>query len=170
MILASVRSTGTRFFAEIFKNAGLRYYGKIEINTIGVNLSHGIHASHCEPVHMNRLENRAPDYPLFLPMRHPRKVAQSWIKRGWAINSLFFAEWYNLFWLHEKYDGHWLPIDTPDRDEYLYAAGKVIGLELTTDWKPYGATETDFKPAGMTVEQAMKALSVMPFEFYEDLT
>lgn len=167
MILASVRSTGTRFFTEIFRNAGIRCYKKEGITSLAASLSPGLHASHCEPVHMFHLEHRARDYPLFLPMRHPCKVAQSWIKRGWPINHLFFAEWYNLFWLHEQYNGHWLPIDTPDRDEYLYAAGKISGIDLKTDWKPYEVTETDFEPLGMTLKQTMKVLRVMPFEFYD---
>jgi len=167
MILVSVRSTGTRFWADIFKKAGLKDHKKTQITTMGAKLSEGYHASHCEPIHMFSIESKAMDYPLFLPMRHPRKVAQSWIKRGWPINNLFFAEWYNLFWLHEKYDGHWLPIDTHDREERLYEASEIIGVELTTDWKPFEATETDFKPLGMTVEQAMKVLRVMPFTYYD---
>ena len=168
MILASVRSTGTRFFTEVLRNAGIPCYKKEEITAYGGVLSDGLHTSHCEPTHMYHLETKASRYPLFLPMRHPRKVAESWIKRGWAINSLFFAEWYNLFWLHEKYDGHWLPIDTPDRDKYLQEAGEIAGVGLKTDWKAFKTTQTDFKPLGMTVEQAMKVLSVMPFDFYQD--
>ena len=168
-ILASVRSTGTRFFTEIFKNAGLEYHQKNYISQVGVDLVDGLHASHCEPIHMGWLENRASDHPLFLPMRHPRKVAESWIKRGWAINNVFFAEWYNLFWLKEHYDGHWLPIDTPDRDDYLQKASEIVGRELTTDWQVFKATDTEFAPKGLTVEQAMKALRVMPFDYYEDL-
>lgn len=169
MILASVRSTGTRFFTEIFRNAGIPCYKKEQITRQGTWLDKGLHVSHCEPMHMYHLITKVRDYPLFLPMRHPKRVAESWIKRGWAIDSMFFAEWYNLFWLHEKYDGHWLPIDTPDRDERLYEAGKIAGVELTTDWQPYEATETDFKPRGMTVDEAMKVLSVMPFNgsYYE---
>jgi len=166
MILASVRSTGTRFFTEIFRNAGIRCYKKEQITGPGA-LAPGLHVSHCEPIHMFHVEHKARDYPLFLPMRHPFDVAKSWIKRGWPINHLFFAEWHNLFWLQEKYDGHWLPIDTPDRDEYLQAAGKISGLELTTDWKPHEATETDFKPLGMTLDETKRILRVMPFDFYD---
>lgn len=168
MILASVRSTGTRFFTEIFRNAGIQCYKKEQITQIPAKLSEGLHVSHCEPTHMYHLENRASRYPLVLPMRHPRKVAESWVKRGWAINSMFFAEWYNLFWLHEKYDGHWLPIDTHDRDECLYKAGQMLGVELITEWKPFEATKTDFEPVGMTVDEAMKVLRVMPFTHYRE--
>ena len=165
VILVAVRSTGSRFFVDVFEQAGIKNHGKGGITGIGL-LGEGLHTSHCEPIHMNRLEHRVRDCPLFLTMRHPRKVAQSWINRGWAIGSLFFAEWYNLFWLHEKYDGHWLPLDTPDRDERLHDASEIIGVKLTTDWEPLATTETSFKPRGMTVEQAMKALRVMPFPYY----
>jgi len=108
------------------------------------------------------LEHRARKYPLFLTMRHPYKVARSWINRGWDLGPLFFAEWWNLFHLQETYGGHWLPIDTEDRDERLKAASAAIGVQLRTDWKPFMETTTYHRDEG-AFNDAKMILKRMPF-------
>jgi hypothetical protein len=155
MILASVRSTGTRFWESVFKKH-MRVF-RLHGTPLGINLQEGLHVSHVEPVHMLCVETRAKYYPLYLPMRHPMRVAESWIKRGWELNHMFLAEWHNLFWLQERYDGHWLPIDTEDRDERL--------KPFKTDWKPYKQTETKHQyKSGMTLDDVRAHFKLMPFE------
>lgn len=42
--------------------------------------------------------------------------------------------WYILVEQLDKYDPYYLPVDRPDRDEYLQKIGDGIGLDLKTDW------------------------------------
>lgn len=161
-IQATVRSTGTRFIQNIFRKAGLKVYllGNTEM---GTQLADGVHVIHCMPIHMKITENRARRHPIFLNMRHPMRVAESWQKRGWPLGPLFFAQWWNLFHLQDQYNGHWLPIDTEDKDERLANASEIMGVELKTDWKPHCQTEEVLGQDGMSLAEAKKHLKLMPF-------
>jgi hypothetical protein len=78
--------------------------------------------------------------PVVVPLRHPRAVAQSWVNRGKPIRTHAKHEamcvmFRTLIDVVDKLKPLYLPVDVPNRDEYLSALKGVAG-ELHTNWEP----------------------------------
>lgn len=91
--------------------------------------------THTEPETMAKLRAKARHADVVvLTMRNPIDVYQSWVRRGRRLDAWYRALWENLFRVQQDFNGLWLPIDTPDRDDYLKAIADKTGLPLKTDW------------------------------------
>lgn len=74
---------------------------------------------------------------IIVPIKHPRDVAIGWKVRFKKLGELA-QQW---TWLKEEiapYDPLYLPIDLPDRDEWLDKVNLKLNLKLNTDWPVIG--------------------------------
>lgn len=72
-----------------------------------------------------------------VPLRDPRAVWDSWCRRlgtGHAVPVNFDFAWEQLHELSHRYDFHYLPLDTPDRDECFYRICDALGEDLAPKW------------------------------------
>lgn len=67
------------------------------------------------------------------PIRHPKLVYRTWYSRN-EFGEGFFKEWeiFNDHWLAGNV--HVLPLDTKDRGLHLKNLGKLLEVDLKTDW------------------------------------
>lgn len=97
--------------------------------------------------------SRNGDEVIVAPVRRPEKVWRTFWQRfhkipGRTDNSHELsipAAWRQMQTLSERHDIVWLPIDTPDRDDYLAVLSDRLGVELVTDWAPVGARPERYK-------------------------
>ena len=102
---------------------------------------------------------------LISTMRNPMDVAVSWIHRGLPLDQWFRDLWTNLFALQAEYNGMWLPVDTPDRDERLKAISERLGVDIQTDWEHKGVTTHSKEwQSGMTLDEVKGFYATLPFE------
>lgn len=162
-VLITVRNTGTHTIQNILGSVYEMHY-----MTEDRRSEYVLWFGHCERKPLSLLEQRLEtDPPLILAMRHPMENAKSKIKRAKPMDKDFKASWVGLFGLKEAHqDSFWLPVDTPDRDEYLDRIEERLGVELTRDWTPKGVfTAQNYAwQGGMTLDQAREFFRTLPFE------
>lgn len=81
--------------------------------------------------------------PVISPLRHPMSVAQSWKNRGKPIDkhevhAPMVRLFQNLIDLSKKVNMRFLPLDSPDRDQYLRRISDVARRNFKTQWAYYG--------------------------------
>jgi len=81
--------------------------------------------------------------PVIAPLRHPMLVAQSWKNRGKPIvehevHAPMIKLFHNLIDLSRQVTMYFLPLDLPDRDQYLRRIETVAGRNFKTQWSYYG--------------------------------
>ena len=110
------------------------------------NLPEMIHVEHCWPqwdderkfyTYSAELENKLIDArAILIPLRRPRNIASSWIRRGKPLIEL--PRWYLVvFWILERFrtKAFLLPIDdTVRRHRFLEYFCEHTQLELDTSW------------------------------------
>lgn len=126
-LLLSVQRSGTRFTQRILTAGGLKTA-----------------QLHSAPTMMDRIElwlERCCQLglPIVIPMRHPVSVAKSWYARGDQLDDMF-EQWRLMIQCAERCRPWFLPVDHPERDEFLAELSEGIGGErLKTDWHKYGS-------------------------------
>lgn len=76
-------------------------------------------------------------YPLVISMRHPREVALSWKKKGYALAD--FRDSFRRLFTFERFSPLYVAVDSlSTRQRQLQALSDILGCELKTDWKPVG--------------------------------
>lgn len=117
--------------------------------------------SHSEPEKIALLRQRCRESEVVIcAMRDPMDVYYSWLRRGKTVGKWFCQLWENLFAIHDENESYWMPVDTPDRDEYLARISERIGVNIETDWKRRGAFKS---PAVARVGQNMTETQVRAF-------
>lgn len=81
-----------------------------------------------------------PEGIVLVPVRDPRAVARSWVSRGEDVLRMF--DCMNAMMSFAR-PVHYLPIDRPDRDTWLQAFARAIGVVLSTDWRMVGTVGGD---------------------------
>lgn len=77
-------------------------------------------------------------YPTIVPFRHPMSIAESWKKRGKPLSNL--AVQYQIFREAVACNNpFYLPLDAPNREEYLDQIRKRIGMPIETSWPVIGS-------------------------------
>lgn len=91
---------------------------------------------------------------LVIPLRHPEANWKSWKHRYEGVNDVWehnhFLQWKALERIVNEDDCIFLPIDTPDREEYLQALRERSGKDLQTDW---GKVNTAGTPKSMQCDK-----------------
>jgi hypothetical protein len=130
VIIVSVPHTGTVFVKTLLSKA--------KLNPI---------QHHCHSDSVFLLKSR-PNAQIVVPLRHPEKAWRTWCLRGTGLQERRQRAKYEQFrqawvWLDEicrDYDVLYLPIDLPERDQYLETMSEALDIPLETDWAPRGAT------------------------------
>ena len=125
IFLATVPHTGTHTARAIL--------GRCEsglVNDAGCLSDH----VYLDDITQSRLRDKAAQAEILVTtMRNPLDVARGWMKRGRPLVE-FFPMWESLIKLRSEAESYWLPVDTPDRAEYLSVISKRVGQDLSTDW------------------------------------
>jgi hypothetical protein len=106
----SVQHTGTRFLKDVLQ----------------------CEASHVQHMFQEKWDGTG---QLVVPMRHPRKVLQSWCDRAKPMLPRWDIQWDILM----NWDTPYIvvPVDTPDREQRLAQVGDFV-----TNWQPIGHMDT----------------------------
>ena len=76
-----------------------------------------------------------------VPLRHPLLTAKSWTDRGHELGDLI-AMWEVMAYDIDSLDPYYLPLDVPDREDYLTELRDMTGLD--TDWAPHGSQHNNY--------------------------
>jgi len=92
-----------------------------------------------------------------IPLRHPYLTQKSWADRShhdmsfmWDIMATDIAPLNPFF----------LPLDVPDRQDYLDRLNEATGLGLKTDWKPEGVKNNNFDLRYTDVEPNQRTVAL----------
>ena len=131
LLLTSVPHSGTRFFQGV----------------IGPD-----HVCH---VHAPEIDLRLSEADIIaLAVRRPEDVWQSFWNRGEGLTidfrrpgSGWLLPWRRLHAIDAYYKLHPLPVDLPDRQDYLDALAEITQQRYKTDWSSVGASTRKSEPA-----------------------
>lgn len=98
-----------------------------------------------------------------VPMRHPVSVAESWKARGRDLANLAI-QWNILKTEVDPYEPMYLPIDSPDRMNWLDTISRNIDRELQTDWPVVMSCN---KSATLTETEREAVVEVMDDGFFD---
>ena len=130
--MPTIRGTGSLFL----RNLLCPPYSLCTIR--GNPIKHGLIFDHLYPNHIPHFKRWISLYPLIImPVRDPVAVAGTWRKRGEKREHFLFM-WQQ--WAQLAPIALLLPIDHPDRDEYLSKISAAVGVPLKTDWQPFNRT------------------------------
>ena len=106
-----------------------------------------------------------------VPLRHPYLTAKSWADRNHHKSDLI-GMWEVMANEIAPLRPFWLPLDVPDRQDYLDLLNERTGLSLTTDWSPAGVKHNNsdlrWQDVEPTPEIAALTERIQPFleQFY----
>lgn len=130
IVVVSVHHTGTNLVYDQILRAFRPRAGGAEYFERG--MPHGKLRIHCEGRFVETLERFLP-FPIVVPMRHPEAVFRSWKSRAKSVNALMM-QYEMLKAFIAPAEPFYLPIDTPDRDEYLDKLSKLTGKHIHSRW------------------------------------
>lgn len=124
LLLPTIRHSGTNF---AFHVLGLPWFKVWKWRgEPGV-----IHHHFCDSL-MDRMEALLPA-PVVIPLRRPEAMAKSHMARYGHLDFLTRGM-ARLRVFEGKCAPYWLPIDAPDRDDYLAKLSEGLGMDLKTEW------------------------------------
>lgn len=145
MIVASIPHSGTRLVVdEILKTPWVHFKDKEKEGHI--------YCGHIYTYNAPLVKMRMEQYPAIVPLRHPYLTATSWKKRGMDIGEMCIA-YYILVDQLDQYNPLYLPIDRPERDDYLKAISKELKRPLKTDWPMVNSRYNTVKPEDLGEDQ-----------------
>lgn len=107
---------------------------------------------HIYPEKITRWKELMQEYPAIVPLRHPIKCAVSWERRNRDLGEMVVM-WYILVEQLDQFNPHYLPIDSPKRNQYLNRINQSLGLKLSTDWpitnSKHGSSEATIQDLGL---------------------
>ena len=132
----------------------------------------GLIFDHISPYHTQTFLPLIADNLTVIPLRHPILTAKSWSDRKKEIGDLV-ESWEILVNEIDPLEPYYLPLDIPDRQDYLDRLNAGTGRSMVTDWGAKGVVHnnqamryTDIQPSA---EIAALCERIKPFldRFYE---
>lgn len=162
ILIASVHHTGTNFVWQHLLNG---------MTEVGMNYSHyaippvciGFVRIHCDLLQHDYLEYWLKHALCIVPLRHPLTVAVSWKARDKDLSELP-GQWQILKNEVDPHDPMYLPIDSPDRMNWLDRISRNMGQELQTDWPVVMSCN---KSAELTDTERDAVVAVMADGFFD---
>ncbi len=163
VVIASVHHTGTNFVWQHLLN-GMTQVG-MNYDPSGRNRppKNAFVRIHCDFGQYQYLEWWCRQFPVIVPMRHPLTVAESWKARDKDLSPLP-AQWNILKNEVHQYNPLYLPIDHPDREAWLDAIRRKLGIQIQTDWPVVMSCN---KSAELTDEERADVVAVMADGFFD---
>lgn len=118
---------------------------------------------HCDLSQHNYLEWWISRYLCIVPLRHPLTVARSWKARDKDL-SLLPVQWQILKKEVDPHEPMYLPLDSPDRMNWLDTISRNMGQELQTGWPVVMSCN---KSAELTDEEREGVVAVMADGFFD---
>ena len=84
--------------------------------------------------HAALIRSYAKQYPCIVPMRHPMKVALSYKKRRESLQDMLDG-FRRLVTAIDPLNPYYLPLDVPDRQDWLDRINNDLNLDLQTNWQ-----------------------------------
>lgn len=167
VVIPTVQHTGTIWLAKhLFGGNGFEvctFRGEARTDKV-------VHYGHCWPGELKYMRPLLKRYPAVVPLRHPHLVFEAWRRRH-RTHFEMLLQWSILINEVDKYKPLYLPIDRPDRDKYLRAINRRLGVELNPDWSPqHSFTGThSVDPLSVDVYDDCRAFFDQPFfrRFYD---
>lgn len=125
LLLVSVQRTGTRFTQRILTAAKIKTAQIHPVQTRTNQLDNWLK------------KNTKQNLPIIVSLRHPISVALSWRSREDSVEKMF-DQWAYLVQIIAVSKPLFLPVDHPEKQEYLDELSRYVGKPLETDWKKYG--------------------------------
>jgi hypothetical protein len=101
-----------------------------------------------------------------VPLRHPFLTAKSWKDRNHDKSDLV-GMWETMVFDIDPLKPFYLPLDVPDRQDYLDALNEATGLNLVTDWTPrgvkHGNSDLRYQDVSPTPEIMALTERIQPF-------
>ena len=133
IVVASVHHTGTNFVWQNLLN-GMTQVGMDHARYVNGSIpEHGFTRIHCDLAQSPYLKFWLERGHGIWPLRHPLLVATSWRARDKSLETLA-GQWQILKNKVDPYQPMYLPLDSPDRMNWLHTISRNIGQELQTDW------------------------------------
>lgn len=170
IFIASVHHTGTQFTCKLFVDAGYEQNSKWPEGRKGTpDPANYFHRSHIADSVGTELRHWLDlGIPIVVPIRHPIAVLKSWLVR--KKDPLELKKQFELLIkVVDPYKPLYLPLDSPDREDYLTDIRLKVDLGLKTDWKPYRSKlkgsdhRAQLEPVAPT---AAGLEAIMPFLFH----
>ena len=117
-------------------------------------------------VHEEGMESIKPllgEYPVFIPMRHPARIYESWVRREENLEELG-RQLDVMIDTIDKYDPVYLLIDSEKRDKWLVRANGKLKEQFVTTWPSFTTQHTMHIPVTKAMQAAVPG-TVM--DFYE---
>ncbi len=156
IIVPTIRNTGSHF---VLRLLGKQHPCKPDIVTWGQKMEpDSVVFDHVFPhqryIFLPLIENHL----TIVPLRHPYLTEKSWQDRNHDKSDLIDM-WKIMANEIAPLEPFFLPLDVPDREDYLSALNEATGLGLQTDWQPAGQRHnnsglrhTDVSPSDAIVE------------------
>lgn len=127
--LISVPHSGTTFTIRLFTDQGYREMGFVD-RPEGKTLYHG-HVEDGAPV--QHIKEMAKRMPVVVPLRHPYRVAESWIRRRKPVPDMV-ARFRLLMKEIVPLGPYFFPVDSNGKHRALRALSDGLGIPFQTDW------------------------------------
>ena len=158
IVVASVHHTGTNFvWQHLLK--GMKQVG---MGSDGAP-KNSFARIHCDLSQHIFLERWLKKCPCIVPLRHPLTVAASWKARGKNLSNLA-GQWQILKTEVDPYLPMYLPIDSPEREQWLEPIRGFIDPKLQTDWPVVMSCN---KSAELTDDERASVFEVMADGFFD---
>ena len=109
-------------------------------------------------------------FPTIVPLRHPSLISESWKRRegefekeSWRLKE----EWKFLIDEIDPYNPYYLPIDSPQRQDYLDVINKDLGINARTRWKPVHSKKQTFNLQPKEIDSELDFIKPLISRFYK---
>jgi hypothetical protein len=147
----SVSHSGTNFCKRLFRDLGWQDCALNE-EPVQDNAFYVGHIRNDDQI--ERALSLSEKYPLIIPIRHPYRVEESWLRQGRGSSADMLSSYRILVERFLPLNPYILAVDSPKRKEQLTRIAKGLDLPLTTDWEvinakanTYGMDLKEFNPS-----------------------
>ena len=153
IVCPTIPKTGSRFLIDHLLGGYPKYQNESKDGVVFRHL-----ASQDMPEVRGWLRNNL----VVVPLRHPVSCARSWCARGWRKKIPDLTDyWRRLMYVVDRYDVSYVPIDVPNRDEWLRLLNERLPTPVETDWPVVNGIKTPKDSAILNPEELQLIVDMM---------
>ena len=136
---------------------------KFKLDEAGLDWQHFHTSTAKRRVGWDQVVKQYRDMPVVVPIRHPIRVANSWIKRDRSLDKYWKPDWDLLFWVIYQLDPILVPIDADPgiRDMHMSVLGDEVGVEFSDNWPIVNTVANTAETRLEDIEPAPEALELL---------